>query len=64
MQVWGNNETPTIAALVEFYGIAEEMAGKYGIELYTETHVDRFTYDPRRLIAVHEALLDHTLIQL
>lgn len=60
MQVWGNNETPDIEALVKFYIAAEELAQDYGIELYTETHIDRFTYDPRRLIAVHEALLDRT----
>lgn len=60
MQVVGNNTTPTIEALVDFYIAAEELAQQAGIELYTETHVDRFTYDPRRLIAVNEALLDRT----
>ncbi len=60
MQVIGDNTSPTIEALVDFYCAAEEMAGAEGIEIYTETHIDRFTYDPRRLIAVHEALLDRT----
>ena len=60
MQVIGDNTTPTIGALVDFYVAAEEMAAAEGIEIFTETHIDRFTYDPRRLIAVHEALLDRT----
>lgn len=60
MQVWGDNETPSVESLINFYLTAEAMAQDAGIELYTETHVDRFTYDPRRLVAVHEALLDRT----
>jgi hypothetical protein len=60
MQVVGDNATPTIDALVGFYVAAEEMAAAEGIEIFTETHIDRFTYDPRHLIAVHEALLDRT----
>jgi hypothetical protein len=60
MQVLGTNSYPTVEALVDFYIAAEDLAQNAGIELYTESHVDRFTYDPRRLIAVHEALLDRT----
>jgi hypothetical protein len=60
MQVVGDNVTPPIEKLVEFYLDAEKMAADAGIELFTETHVDRFTYDPRRLIAVHRQLLDLT----
>ena len=60
LQVLGDNNSPTIDELVQFFVAADEIAKDYGIELYTETHVDRFTYDPRRLIAVHEALLDRT----
>ncbi len=60
MQVVGTNEQPSIATLVDFYLEAEDLAQDAGITLYTETHVDRFTYDPRRLIAVHTALLDRT----
>jgi hypothetical protein len=57
MQVWGNNSEPTIERLCEFYHKAEELAAPYKIRLFTETHIDRFTYDPRRLLAVHERLL-------
>jgi hypothetical protein len=60
MQVLGTDSYPPVEALVDFYIAAEDLAQDAGIELYTETHVDRFTYDPRRLIAVHEALLDRT----
>jgi hypothetical protein len=60
MQVLGTNSHPSLEALVDFYVAAEDLAQEAGIALYTETHVDRFTYDPRRLVAVHEALLDHT----
>jgi len=60
MQMIGTSEVPSLAALCDFYVAAEELAGEAGITLFTETHVDRFTYDPRRLVAVHEALLDHT----
>jgi hypothetical protein len=60
MQVFGTAEHPSVEALVAFYLAAEDLAQEAGITLYTETHVDRFTYDPRRLITVHEALLDRT----
>ena len=59
MQIWGDNERPTIEELIAFYVSAEELAEGAGIDLYTETHVNCFTYDPRRLIAVQEALLEH-----
>ena len=36
------------------------MAQARGIELYTETHVDRFSHDPRRLLAVHDRLMEVT----
>ena len=60
LQVLGTNSEPTLEALVAFYLAAEDLAQEAGITLFTETHVDRFTYDPRRLVAVHEALLDRT----
>ena len=60
MQVIGDSTTPSIDALVNFYIAAEDMAAAEGIEIFTETHIDRFTYDPRRLVAVHQALLDRT----
>jgi hypothetical protein len=60
MQVWGTATIPAVRTLVDFYLAAEELAQAAGIELFTETHIDRFTYDPRRLVAVHEALLDRT----
>ncbi len=58
MQVQGDQNTPQIATLVEFYQRAYELADAADILLVTETHIDRFTYDPRRLLAVHQALLD------
>ena len=60
LQVQGNNERPSIEDLVDFYIEAESVARDYGIDLYSETHVDRFTYDPRRLVAVHESLSNRT----
>lgn len=57
MQVWGIKDQPSIDALCAFYHAAYVMAKPYGIGIFTETHVDRFTYDPRRLLAVHERLL-------
>jgi hypothetical protein len=57
MQVWGIKEEPSLDALCAFYHAAYALALPYGIGLFTETHVDRFTYDPRRLLAVHERLL-------
>ena len=32
------------------------MAEEAGIELVTETHVERYNHDPRRMMAAHEAL--------
>jgi hypothetical protein len=57
MQVWGTSTEPTIERLVEFYHQAYALAKPYGVGIFTETHIDRFTYDPRRLLAVHERLL-------
>ncbi len=57
MQVWGVGARPGDDALAEFYHAAEAKAKPYGIGLFTETHVDRWTYDPRRLLRIHERLL-------
>lgn len=60
MQIWGDNQTPSVDELLRFYLEAQEKASKAGVELYTETHIERFTYDPRRLVGVHEALTRRT----
>jgi hypothetical protein len=60
LQVFGDHHSPSLEGLVRFYVEAEELAAKFGIELHTETHIDRFTYDPRRFLEVHEALLNRT----
>ena len=60
IQVLGDSTTPSLDALCDFYLRAEEMAQAQGIELYTETHVDRFSHDPRRLLAVHDRLREAT----
>lgn len=60
MQVWGVRDEPSIDALCAFYHAAYALAKPYGIGVFTETHVDRFTYDPRRLLAVHERLLSES----
>jgi len=57
MQVWGVGEEPSDEALCTFYHQAEPLARAQGITLFTETHVDRFTYDPRRLLRIHKRLL-------
>ena len=56
MQVLGNNDSPTFDKLYRFYEQAEKLAGAQGVQLTTETHIDRFTYDPSRMLAVHEYL--------
>ncbi len=60
LQVAGDSVTPPIADLVDFHVAAEEMSQEAGVTLLTETHVDRYTHDPRRLLAVHAALLERT----
>lgn len=60
IQVLGDSTTPSLDALCGFYLRAEEMAQAQGIGLYTETHVDRFSHDPRRLLAVHDRLRETT----
>ncbi|MBA3846848.1 MAG: hypothetical protein H0X45_09410 [Planctomycetes bacterium] len=57
MQVWGVRNEPSLDQICDFYHAAEAMAAPYRIGLFTETHVDRFTYDPRRLLAVHDRLM-------
>jgi hypothetical protein len=56
MQVLGNSESPSMEALYDFYKQAEKLAGAQGVLLTTETHIDRFTYDPSHALAVHEFL--------
>ena len=60
IQVLGDSTTPSLDDLCSFYLRAEEMAQAQGVELYTETHVDRFSHDPRRLLAVHDRLMEAT----
>ena len=60
IQVLGDSTTPSLDALCGFYLRAEEMAQAQGIGLYTETHVDRFSHDPRRLLAVRDRLRETT----
>jgi hypothetical protein len=60
MQVWGVKDEPSIDALCAFYHAAYALAKPYGIGIFTETHVDRFTYDPRRLLTVHDRLLQES----
>lgn len=56
MQVFGSSESPSMEELYDFYEKAEAMAGAQGVLLTTETHIDRFTYDPSYALAVHEYL--------
>jgi hypothetical protein len=56
MQVAGDAIWPRVDDLVAFYRDAYAVADAAGIELFTETHVDRFTEDPRRLLEVDAAL--------
>jgi hypothetical protein len=56
MQVDGDRGRPTTAELVAFYGEAYAMADDHGVRLDTETHIDRWTYDPRRVAEVDRAL--------
>ena len=56
MQVLGNNDSPSFDELYRFYEQAEELAVAQRVQLTTETHIDRFTYDPSRMLAVHEYL--------
>jgi hypothetical protein len=56
MQIDGDSRQPSIAALVGFFREAWRRADAAGIALHAETHIDRFTYDPRRLLAVDAAL--------
>ena len=56
IQVLGDASSPPVEDLVAFYLNAEELAEGTGIDLYTETHVDRFSHDPRRLLEVHHRL--------
>jgi len=60
MQVWGIDDEPSDDALCTFYHQAEPLAQAQGIMLFTETHVDRFTYDPRRLLRIHKRLLQES----
>lgn len=60
MQVWGDSRTPGANELLEFYLRAYGMADKARVELYKETHINRFTYDPRRLIEIHELIRKKT----
>ncbi len=55
-QILGDSTNPGIDAIVDFYVRAEEMAQAGGVELLTETHVERYNHDPRRMVAAHEAL--------
>lgn len=57
MQVWGTATEPSDDALCAFYHAAYALAKPYGVGIFTETHIDRFTYDPRRLLRIHERLL-------
>ncbi len=59
-QIFGNSTHPGIDAIVDFYVRAEEMAQEAGIELLTETHVERYNHDPRRMVAAHEVLQERT----
>lgn len=55
-QIMGDASNPGLEAIVDFYTRAEEMAQEAGIDLLTETHVERYNHDPRRMVAVHEQL--------
>ncbi len=57
MQVWGTRTEPSLDRLADFYHAAYALAKPYAIGVFTETHINRFTYDPRRLLAVHDRLL-------
>ena len=56
MQVLGSSESPSFDKLYRFYEQAEKLTGAQSVMLTTETHIDRFTYDPSRMWAVHEYL--------
>jgi len=56
MQVDGDRGRPTTAELVAFYREAYALADAHGVRLDTETHIDRWTYDPRRVVEVDRAL--------
>ena len=60
MQVYGSTGNPGVPTLIDFYLRAHELADKAGLELFTETHIDRFTYDPRWLVCVNDFLSDKT----
>ena len=60
MQVYGGTGNPGVPILIDFYLRAHELADKAGLELFTETHIDRFTYDPRWLVCVNEFLSNKT----
>ena len=55
-QILGDLTNPSTDSIVEFYIKAEEMAQKYDIKLLTETHVERYNHDPRRMVSVHSSL--------
>ena len=59
-QIFGDATNPSIADIADFHAKVEEMAEKAGIALLTETHVERYNHDPRRLVAAHEALQRRT----
>ena len=59
-QILGDSTCPGIDAIVDFYLRAEEMAGEAGVQLLTETHVERYNHDPRRMVAAHEMLQERT----
>jgi hypothetical protein len=56
MQVLGSSESPSMEELYDFYEKADAMAGAQGVLLTTETHIDRFTYDPSYALVVQEYL--------
>ena len=59
-QMLGDVTSPSIDDIVDFYVRAEEMAENAGVELLTETHVERYNHDPRRMIDAHERLQERT----
>ena len=59
-QIFGDSTDPSVEAIADFYLRVEEMAQDAGIELVTETHVERYNHDPRRMVAAHEALQERT----
>jgi hypothetical protein len=60
MQVMGDSSVPNLDQLTSFYQEATRLASAQGVTLSTETHIDRFTHDPSRMMEVHDHLMTNS----